>query len=344
MQEKCQRHIRHDVQSVQALQSAKRAHTELKALRGETAASDNLQGPKECPEGTRNWRNVDTNASSQVRGPRGQEEPRKVLGVAEDEWKRRNDRERVGMEGKWCWMDGATSSTSCDSKRVETRLLAGDEGSGQHERQKQKPNDVPEPPTPLGIHPRRPTKPVDEPRRRGKLKSQSRSVSTPRKLENAHKRLGNTIRPIPRHREGIGTCQDLTIKFRTSPLISRSRAIVNGMPETLQWPCKCCDQRRHDAQVTSTTRLTKSGNYVHAHCKVSHSRLENKKNRYHSVTRPKSAILSRQKCYMRPTEPTYKVSGRKTRKRSLWSESKDTCRDNVRATAQRDFPNRATTL
>lgn len=187
MQERRQRHIRHDARSVEALQSAKRAHTELKALRGETAASDNLQGPKECPEGTRNWRNVDTNASSQVRGPRDQEEPRKALGVAEDEWKRRNDRERVGMEGKWCRMDGATSSTSCDSKRVETRLLAGDKGSGQHEWQRQKPNDVPEPSTPLGIHPRRPTKPVDEPRRRGKLKSQSRSVSTPRKLENAHK-------------------------------------------------------------------------------------------------------------------------------------------------------------
>ncbi|KAI5987822.1 hypothetical protein EDD15DRAFT_2199268 [Pisolithus albus] len=54
MQEKCQRHVRHDARSVEVLQSTKSAHSELKALRGKTAAPDDLQGPKECPEDIRN--------------------------------------------------------------------------------------------------------------------------------------------------------------------------------------------------------------------------------------------------------------------------------------------------
>ncbi|KAI5986611.1 hypothetical protein EDD15DRAFT_2471328 [Pisolithus albus] len=173
MQEKCQRHVRHDARSVEALQSTKSAHSELKALHGETAVPDDLQGPKECPEDIRNQQCVDTNPSSRIEGLGGQEEANETFGVVEDEPKFQNDEEHVGMEGEWCLMDGATSSTSRDSKRVETRLLAGDESSGQHEQQKHKPNDVPGPPSPLGIHLRRPTKPVIQPRRRRRLKSQS---------------------------------------------------------------------------------------------------------------------------------------------------------------------------
>ncbi|KAI6115465.1 hypothetical protein EDD16DRAFT_1520640 [Pisolithus croceorrhizus] len=131
---------------------------------------------KECPEGIRSQHSVDMNPPSQTRGPGGQVEVNEMFGDVEDEWKHQNDQEQVGMDGKWCRMDGATSSTHHDSKRVKTRLLTGDEGSGQHKWQKHKPIDVPEPPTPLGIHLGQPTKPVNEPWRHGKLKSRSRSV------------------------------------------------------------------------------------------------------------------------------------------------------------------------
>ncbi|KAI6128547.1 hypothetical protein EV401DRAFT_2141170 [Pisolithus croceorrhizus] len=107
---------------------------------------------KECPEGIRSQRSVDMNPPSQTRGPGGQVKVNKMFGDVEDERKHQNNREQVGMDGKWCQMDG------------------------QHKWQKHKPIDVPEPPTPLGIHLGRPTKPVNEPRQRGKLKSQSRSV------------------------------------------------------------------------------------------------------------------------------------------------------------------------
>ncbi|KAI6102801.1 hypothetical protein F5141DRAFT_1065429 [Pisolithus sp. B1] len=119
---------------------------------------------KECPEGIRSWHSVNMNPPSQTRGPGGQVKVNEMFRDIEDEWKHQNDQEQVGMDGKWCQMDGATSSTCHDSKRVETRLLTGDKGSGQHKWQKHKPIDVPEPPTPLGIHLGRPTKPVNEPR------------------------------------------------------------------------------------------------------------------------------------------------------------------------------------
>ncbi|KAI6009991.1 hypothetical protein BKA83DRAFT_3209226 [Pisolithus microcarpus] len=113
---RCQQHIRHDARSVEALQSTKSAHSELKVLHGETAAPDDLQGPKECPEDTRNQRSVNTNPSSQIEGLGGQEEGSKMFGVVEDELRFQNDEEHVGMDGKWCRMDGATSSASHDLK------------------------------------------------------------------------------------------------------------------------------------------------------------------------------------------------------------------------------------
>ncbi|KAI6096948.1 hypothetical protein EDD16DRAFT_1782316 [Pisolithus croceorrhizus] len=127
-----QKHIRHGMQSVEALQSTRRAHTKLKELHAEMVVPDDLQRPQECPKGIRKWHYVNTNVSSQIRLPAGQEEDKEAFGVVKNEWKHRNDGEGVDMDGIWCWMDGATSSTCCDSKQVETRLLTRDEGSGQH--------------------------------------------------------------------------------------------------------------------------------------------------------------------------------------------------------------------
>ncbi|KAI6027886.1 hypothetical protein BKA83DRAFT_18592 [Pisolithus microcarpus] len=274
MQERCQRHIRHDARSVEALQSTKSAHSKLKVLHGETAAPDDLQGPKECPEDTRNQRGVNMNPSSQIEGLGGQEEGSKMFGVVEDELRFQNDEEHVGMDGKWCRMDGATSSASRDSKRVETRLLAGDKGSGQHERQKQKPNDIPEPPTPLGIHLRRPTKPVIQPQRRRKLKSRSRSVSH---KHDATYQIGQ----LRSH-----TLQSVALEAREQE-------------KSLPLRYKAEKRESKSTEMSHATYRT----YVQSF------RVQNAK-----------------------TEPLERVEG------------DHTCRDNVRATAQCDFPNRATTL
>ena len=67
------------------------------------------------------------------------------------------------------------SSASHDSKRVGTRLLAGDK-SGQHGKCKRAKTDVPGPSRPPPSHHRRPTEPVDPPRRRGRLKSRTRKI------------------------------------------------------------------------------------------------------------------------------------------------------------------------
>lgn len=56
-----------------------------------------------------------------------------AIGGAERDWKREIGVEGARYGGRWCWMDGATSGTCCDSKRVEMRSLAGEQ-TGQHGR------------------------------------------------------------------------------------------------------------------------------------------------------------------------------------------------------------------
>lgn len=102
-------------------------HDKSKELCSKTAlpSDSDLQRPKECPEGVRSRRSVNTNTSGRTRGPGGQEEVNEVFGDVEDGWKHQSDGEQVKMDGIWCQMDGATSSIRCDSIRAETRLLAG---------------------------------------------------------------------------------------------------------------------------------------------------------------------------------------------------------------------------
>ncbi|KAI6017689.1 hypothetical protein PISMIDRAFT_19933 [Pisolithus microcarpus 441] len=96
---------------------------------------------QEGPEGIQNWCNINMNVPSRVRGPRGQEEANKGLGVAEAKWKHQNDAGGVRM-------DGTMSSMCCDLKRVEMKLLAEDE-AGQHQWQLYRPRNIPGPPTRL---------------------------------------------------------------------------------------------------------------------------------------------------------------------------------------------------
>ncbi|KAI6027118.1 hypothetical protein EDC04DRAFT_2927767 [Pisolithus marmoratus] len=153
------------------------------------------QGERRRP--TRNRCNVNMHVFRRTRGPGGREKVQQALG-------------HVETKGTRCQMNGATSSMRCDSKRVETRLLAGDQ-AGQHKQQRRKPMDVPGPPA---SHRKR-SEEVGRPKRRLEaINFESRDVSRARKLETAHQGSSNVIRPILRHREGIGTCPDLTIKFR----------------------------------------------------------------------------------------------------------------------------------
>ncbi|KAI6017113.1 hypothetical protein EDC04DRAFT_2608156 [Pisolithus marmoratus] len=190
----------------------------------------------ECRRPARNQCNVNMDVFRRTRGPGGREKVQQALG-------------HVKTRGTRCRTGDTTSNASCDSKRVETRLLAGDE-DGQRKQQRRKPSDIPEPPTDC----RKRSDEVDNPKRQlGAIKFQSRDVSRTRKAENAHQRLSNVIRPIPCHREGIGTCPDLTIKFR-NPIVDFPR------PSDHEWHArdraearKHCNQRSDDALITCTT-------------------------------------------------------------------------------------------
>ncbi|KAI6039639.1 hypothetical protein EDC04DRAFT_3090135 [Pisolithus marmoratus] len=102
------------------------------------------------------------------RGPRDEGEVQEALG-------------HVETKGRRCQTDGATSSTRCNSKRVETRLLARDQ-AGQHKQQMRKPSNVPGPP---GSHQKCPDKVSGPKRRLGTFKFEPRDVSRTRKAKTA---------------------------------------------------------------------------------------------------------------------------------------------------------------
>ena len=80
------------------------------------------------------------------------------------------------MDGRQWWMDGATSGARRDSKRVGSRLLAGNE-EGQHEGRNRTTDDAPRPSTLLPNDPKRPMYPPNPPCRRGRLKMNPRRIS-----------------------------------------------------------------------------------------------------------------------------------------------------------------------
>ncbi|KAF8119183.1 hypothetical protein EV363DRAFT_1528446, partial [Boletus edulis] len=75
--------------------------------------------------------------------------------------------------------DAATSAARCESKRLETDALAGYKAS-QHGKHNRTMADVPEVSKPPHNHHRSPTDHANPPRRRGKLKTRPKSVSTSR--------------------------------------------------------------------------------------------------------------------------------------------------------------------
>ena len=85
----------------------------------------------------------------------------------------RERRRRCRDGGTGFWMDSVASSARCDSKRLETRPLAGD-GGGQYERRNHMMYDPPR----LSIPPdaRLPPEHVDPPRRPARLKTRPRRI------------------------------------------------------------------------------------------------------------------------------------------------------------------------
>ncbi|KAI6003343.1 hypothetical protein EDC04DRAFT_2972201 [Pisolithus marmoratus] len=172
------------------------------------------QGERQRP--TINRCNVNPNALGQPRGPRGQGKVQQALGHAE-------------TNGIWHQTGDATSNARCDSKRVETRLLAGDQ-DGQRKQQRRKPSDIPGPP---GSHQKCPDKVSGPKRRLGTFKFEPRDVSRTRKAETARQGRGDAKRPILHHREGIGTCPDLTAKFRKPTVYFPKPTDYRYTPETV---------------------------------------------------------------------------------------------------------------
>jgi len=79
---------------------------------------------------------VESKARRRDFGPGGHKGERVGLGSVEDDWRRRNDGDGIGYDGKRCWMDGATSGARCGSIRVRMRLLVFRENAHQHKRYK----------------------------------------------------------------------------------------------------------------------------------------------------------------------------------------------------------------
>ncbi|KAI6011808.1 hypothetical protein PISMIDRAFT_12202 [Pisolithus microcarpus 441] len=206
---------------------------------------------QECPDGVRNWNNVNTNVPSRSRGPGGQDEANEAFGDVEGKPKLRNDAGGVKMDGRRCQMDGATSSMCCSSKRAETKLLAEDEAC-QHQWQQYRPRNVPGPPTRLPKRSYEVTKPK---RRRGRIKTESRKVSRLQEGENMYQECANTI---AHPREGIGTPQSLTTVSGTQAECQRCvRGDAGGVQALRSTKTRCAghehDTTYHIGQLRSRT-------------------------------------------------------------------------------------------
>ena len=124
------------------------------------------------PGSDRDERVGDTNPLRRDNRPGGQLGERVELGDVEGDRERQSDGEGDEMDGIRGGMDGARR----DSKRVETTPLAEGE-TGQYRWRMRTTTDVPRPSTASTNDPRRPIDHPNPPRRRGRLKRRSTSIS-----------------------------------------------------------------------------------------------------------------------------------------------------------------------
>ena len=144
---------------------------------GETAVPGDCQKSQQRPMNVSNERVDEANTSHRDRGPGGDPGEREEPGDVEGDRERQSDGDGGEMDGRRCGKDGATSGTCRDSKRVETGPLA-EAKARQHGRRKRETADVPRQSTPPTNHLRRPTDHPNPQRRRGRLKTRPRRVST----------------------------------------------------------------------------------------------------------------------------------------------------------------------
>ena len=137
------------------------------------------------PKSIRDARDVETNALRQDRGPGGHLDQTVELGGISAEQERRSDGDDVETDETGCRMDGATSGARRDSKRVETRPLAGVKAN-QHEQRKRGTAHVPQPSTPPPSYSRSLSAYVDPPRRRRRIKTKPRQISRIRARRLTH--------------------------------------------------------------------------------------------------------------------------------------------------------------
>ena len=119
----------------------------------------------------------DANPPGRDRGPGGQLGEQVESGANEGGRERQNDGDGGQTDKGPGGKDGATSGARRDSKRVDTTPLTAGK-PGQRGRRKRETADVPEASTPPTIDPRRSTDHLNPPRRRGRLKTRARSIST----------------------------------------------------------------------------------------------------------------------------------------------------------------------
>ena len=97
-------------------------------------------------------------------GPEGLEGEQEAMGGVERDWKCEINVEGVGYNGNSGRKSGTMSGTCCESKRFETRPLAGYQ-TGQHEQRRDMMDGAPRPPIPPHKHHRQPHKHPNPPRR-----------------------------------------------------------------------------------------------------------------------------------------------------------------------------------
>ena len=156
----------------EAIKSRYRATTPFGRTRGVEGVRDRgtvVDGARHDgirPSSDGSERRVETNTPCREVEPGDHIGDPKASRDVEGDWSRESDGDGVGYNGRRDGKDGATSSARCDSKRVETRLLAGDKGQYQQV-ERDITTDVPETSTPPPNDPKRPIERLNPPCRRG---------------------------------------------------------------------------------------------------------------------------------------------------------------------------------
>ena len=201
-----------------------------------------------CPKCDRNERDGGTDARTRETGPLGHRGEQVELGGDEVDRERQSCGNGDDTDGSRGVKDGATSGTRRDSKRVETGPLAENETS-QHEQRERKTAHVPRRSTPPTIDPRQPIDHPNPPRRRRRLKTNPRGVSTRRRTYQDTRTRRDRIGRI----RGIG---DVVYRlemagkyFRGAVRTDEATGVDRGRPRV-----------RTSARTLAEARLTISGN------------------------------------------------------------------------------------